>query len=181
MIERFIEDYAEKGYQAAYHLCGNVEDAKELVQDAFVKLIRTWERYDEEQPLENYFLTIMRNLYFDGLKRYEKRHCVSLDVPAGESEDSMTYAESLPDEREEQLIVALERREEAALVAAALADLVPEHRAILTMVDMQDLTYEKVAEVVDCPLGTVRSRVSRARAAFKKALLARQGQEVMER
>jgi RNA polymerase sigma-70 factor (ECF subfamily) len=56
-----------------------------------------------------------------------------------------------------------------------------EHRAILTMVDMQGLTYEDVAEVVDCPLGTVRSRVSRARAAFKKALLARQGQEVMER
>ena len=181
MIERFIEDYAEKGYQAAYHLCGNAEDAKELVQDAFVKLIRGWERYDSDQPLENYFLTILRNLYFDSLKRYERRYCVSLDVPAGEGEDSKTYAESLPDEREAGILESLERKEAGDAVRLALAELNAEHRAILTMVDMQGLTYEDVAEVVDCPLGTVRSRVSRARAAFKKALLARQGQEVMER
>ena len=61
----------------------------------------------------------------------------------------------------------------------ALPLLPPEHRAVLTLGDMEGLGYEELAEVLDCPLGTVRSRLFRARAAFKKVLL-RQGREVLE-
>lgn len=180
MIERFIEEYSEQAFKVAYHLSGDVEEAKELVQDAFVKLIGHWEQYDREQPLENYFLTILRNLYFDGQKRYERRHTVSLDVPAGESEDSLSFAEALPDEAELQALERLEKQEDSQLVLAALKDLSRKQRAIVTLCDIQGLTYEQAAEVIDCPLNTVRSRLFRARAALKKALLARQGQGVME-
>ena len=172
MIERFVEDYSEKGYQAAYHLCGNVEEAKELVQEAFVKLIRTWERYDSRQPLENWFLTILRNIYFDGLKKYERRCGVSLDAPVPGLDRTESFADCLKDETELPLLERLERQEEAQLVQRALKALTPEHRAILTMIDLQGLDYDKVAAVVDCPLGTVRSRLSRARAALKRELLA---------
>lgn len=176
MIERFIEEYSQRGYDFAYHLCGNAEDAKELVQEAFVRLISKWEHYDSDQPLENWFLTIVRNLYFDGLKRYERRHSVSLDNPLG-AEDGTSFADHL-DGREMPLLERLERQEAAETVRRALAAIRAEHRAILTMFDIEGFSYEQIAAVIDCPLGTVRSRLSRARAAFKKELL-EQGQEVI--
>ena len=178
MIERFVEQYSEKGFQFAYHLCGNAEEAKELVQEAFTRLIAKWESYDSSQPLENWFLSILRNAYFDGLRRYERRSCVSLDGVAPDA-GGKSFADVLADAGEQPLLERLERREAAATVQRALASLTAEHRAILTLGDMEGLSYEQLAEVLDCPLGTIRSRLYRARAAFKKALLA-QGQGVLE-
>ena len=177
MLERFIEDYAEKGYQVAFRLCGNAEEAKELAQEAFTKLITTWEHYDAAQPLENWFLTILRNLYYDGVRRYDRRHCVPLDAPIGD--DGPSFADVLMDHGEEPLLRSLERRESAAAVREALKALSAEHRAILTLGDMEGLAYEELAGALGCPLGTVRSRLFRARAAFKKALLM-QGKEVLD-
>ena len=177
MIERFVEDYADRGFQFALHLCGNVEEAKELVQEAFVRAIDKWETYDSTQPLENWFLTILRNLYFDGLRRYERRHGLSLDAPHPDS--GRAFSEVLADRAEEPLLVRLERQEASEAVLAALERLSPEHRAVLTLGDMEGLGYEELASVLDCPLGTVRSRLFRARAAFKKALLS-QGEGVIE-
>ena len=178
MIERFVEQYADKGYQFAFHLCGNPEDAKELVQEAFVRVIAKWETYNSEQPLENWFLSILRNLYFDGLRRYERRRAVSLDAPVPDHEGE-SFADLLVDTREEGLLGRLERQEASCQVQRALAALSPEHRAILTLIDVDGLGYEQVTEVLDCPLGTVRSRISRARDALKRALLT-QGEEVLE-
>lgn len=170
MIEGFIRQYSERAYQFAYGLCGNAEDAKELVQEAFCRLIARWDQYDSSQPLENWFLTILRNLYYDSLKRYERRHGTSLDARFGAEEDSPTLADTLADGRDEPFLAALERQEAAQRVRAVLAGLRPEHSAILALADMQALTYEEIAAVLDCPLGTVRSRLSRARAAFRRAM-----------
>jgi RNA polymerase sigma-70 factor (ECF subfamily) len=180
MIERFVEDYADKAFVFAYSLCGNAEEAKELVQESFYRLIKGWEQYDQAQPLENWYLTILRNLYFDSQKRYERHHQVSLDVPAG-GPQAMDYAESLPDEAELTIVERLEKLEDTRAVQRALASLSREHRAILTMTDLQGMTYERAAEVLDCPLGTIRSRMNRARRALKKALVAELGTEVVER
>ena len=175
-MERIIEQYSERGFQFAYHLCGNAEEAKELGQEAFVRLISRWQTYDETQPVENWFLTILRNVYFDSVRRYERRHGVSLDAVLADP-DGESFADRIADKNEEPLLRRLERQETADAVRRALAALTPEHRAILTLCDMQGLSYEKLTSVMDCPLGTVRSRLNRARAAFKKALLA-QDQEV---
>ncbi|MDE2040524.1 MAG: sigma-70 family RNA polymerase sigma factor [Elusimicrobia bacterium] len=172
MIERFVRDYSDKAYQAAYHLCGDVEQAKELVQEAFVKLMRTWERYDQEQPLENWFLTIMRNIHVDGLRRCERRRSVSLDAPVPWLEEGSSFADCLQDSALPPLLERLERQEEGRLVRQALARLSPEHRSVMTLVDLEGLDYGRVAEVLDCPVGTVRSRLSRARAALKREVLA---------
>jgi RNA polymerase sigma-70 factor (ECF subfamily) len=173
MLERFIQEYSERGFQFAYHLCGNAEEAKELVQEAFFRVIRRWDSYDPSQPLENWFLTILRNVFYDGVKRYERRHGVSLDAPIRDAsgEPAASLSEVLADGREEALLERLEREEERDQVRLALEALSPDHKAVLTLCDMQGMSYEEVSAVLDCPLGTVRSRVSRARAAFKECLL----------
>lgn len=174
MIERFIEQYSEQAYSFAYHLTGNQEDAKELVQEAFVRMISRWEQVDHEQRLESWFMTILKNLYFDSVRKFEKRQGVSLDAPFGDEQES--WSERLAD-REEAVLDRLERKEGGAAIQRALKALTPEHRAILLLSARDGLGYEEIAETLDCPLGTVRSRLNRARAAFQRALIA-EGQEV---
>jgi len=164
-LERFVQDHAEKAFSFAYKLSGNVEDAKELVQEAFVRVMRRWDRFEDGQPVESYFLSILRNLYFDGLKKYEKRYGCSL----AEGEELEDLSDRLSD-GEPEALEALDQRESQARINAAYDALSPEHRAILALSDVQGLSYEEIAAVLDCPGGTVRSRLSRARRAFKENL-----------
>ena len=167
-----MADYSEKGYQFAYGLCGNGEEAKELVQEAFCRVFRSWDRYDPSHPLEAWFLSILRNVYVDSVKRYERRYGISLDAPVSqEREDGASFAESLADRREEAVLDRLSREKMIAEVRQAMESLTTEHKAILTLCDLEGLSYEAIGEVLGCPLGTVRSRINRARAALKKAVL----------
>lgn len=170
-LERFIKDYSERGYRFAWRLSGNEEDAKELVQEAFLRAIKAWDQYDSSKPLEAWFLTILRHVYVDGVKRYDRRNSVSLDAPLSGEMEGMTFADALPDAREEAMLSRLERREASEEVQAVLAGLSLEHRTILTLCDMQGLSYEEICRVLDAPLGTVRSRINRARAAFKRRMM----------
>lgn len=179
MLESFIRDYSDKAYQFAFRLSGNAEEAKELVQEAFYRAINKWDQYDESQPLEAWFLTILRNLYYDGLKRYERRCGLSLDAPLADTEgETLTLGDSLAAE-EEGLLERLERDETGQVVRAALETLSADQRAVIDLADGQGLSYEEIACVLDCPAGTVRSRLNRARSNLRKALLAR-GSEVIQ-
>lgn len=168
MIERFIREYSERAFQFAYHLCGNAEDAHELVQEAFFRVIRHWSRYDASQPLENWFLTILKNVYYDGFKKWG-RSFASLDAEISSDGEGATFADSIAD-GEEDLQRSLERKETVDAVSDIMETLKPEYRAILMLSDMQGLNYQQIAAVLDCPAGTVRSRLCRARAAFKKIM-----------
>jgi RNA polymerase sigma-70 factor (ECF subfamily) len=171
-MEQLVTAHAEHGYHFAYQLCGNTEEAKELVQEAFYRVFRSWDSYDSSQPLEAWFLSILRNVYVDHARSAERRHGVHLDaVLLPDHEDGCTLADSLADRGEEAVLDRLARESELAEVQRALKGLKTEYQAIITLFDVQGLGYEQIAEALDCPLGTVRSRLNRARAALKKAVL----------
>lgn len=170
-LERFIKDYSERAYRFAWRLCGNQEEAKEVVQEAFLRAIKAWGRYDPSKPLESWFLTILRHVYLDGVRSYERRNGVSLDAPLSNGEEGLTFADALPDAREEAILSRLERKEASREVQAVLESLCAEHRVVLSLCDMQGLSYEEIGKVLNAPLGTVRSRINRARAAFKRKMI----------
>jgi RNA polymerase sigma-70 factor, ECF subfamily len=169
-LEAFVDQYADRGYDFALTLAGNPEEAKELVQEAFVRAFERWPQYDPHQSFEGWFIGILKNLYRDGLRRYERRHGVSLDAPLEGREDG-AFADLLADARDESALVRLERRAASEEVRDALEGLSPEHRAILSLSDMQGLSYEELAEALGCPMGTIRSRLARARKAFRKRMI----------
>lgn len=177
LLESFIEEYADKAYAIAYRLCGREDEARELSQEAFLKLIRNWDSYDPAQPLENWFLVLIRNVYYDSLRQRERRQVLSLDAP-GEADSGGSPLADIMADGEEGLEERLGRRLLGKQVRQALRSLVPQHRALLTMIDLQGLRYEDAAAALDCPLNTVRSGVSRAREKLKLALIARMGEEV---
>ena len=167
-LERFVEKFGDHAYSFAFSLCGNEEDARELVQNAFVKIFDKAESFDASQSLESWYMTVLKNLFLDGTRRWERKRGVSLDEPLG---DGLTVADSVPDVREEALLDRLERAEEAERVQRALAGLTKDSRAVLTLIDANGLGYEEAARALGWPLGTVRSRVSRARASLRARLL----------
>lgn len=172
-LERFVDEYADRAYGFAYGLCGNEPDARELVQEAFVRVFDKADLYDESQSLETWFLTVLKNLFRDSRRRWERKSRVSLDSPLGES--GLTVADALPDTREEALLERLEREENGARVRAALESLGPETRAVLVLVDMEGAGYEEAAAALEVPLGTVRSRLFRGRETLRRHLLEMEG------
>ena len=167
-FEAFGKEYGERAFQFAYRLSGNIEEAKDLVQEAFYRVLKNWDRYDRSRTLDAWFFTILRNVFLDGRKRYERRHAVSLERPVRESDgESSRLEDVLPDE-EEAVLAQLERKESAQAVRATLDRLAYDHRVALTLCDMEAMSYEEMSQVLDIPVGTVRSRINRARSAFRK-------------
>ncbi|OGR99813.1 MAG: hypothetical protein A2V88_14845 [Elusimicrobia bacterium RBG_16_66_12] len=170
-LERFVEQYADKAYWFAFGLSRNEPDARELVQAAFVKLFDCVDAYDPGLgTLENWFLTILRNIHLDFVRRAERRHGISLDMPILGME-GLTVADTLPDRRDQALLDRLERNETGERVRAAMEELTPMLREVLILVDMEGLRYEQVADMLGCPLNTIRSRIVRARLTLKERLL----------
>lgn len=179
MIEKFIEEFADRAYQFAFRLCGSAEEAKELVQEAFYRVIRKWDQYDESQPLESWFLAILRNVYYDGLRRHDRKMALPLDAQVETTAEGeiLSFSDVVARDGEESVLDRMVREENAAEVRAALAALSAEHRGVILLSDLEGLGYGEIAAVLDCPEGTVRSRLCRARAALRRELVKR-GSEV---
>src|ERR1039458_5060143 len=92
-LERFVDEFGDHAYSFAFALCGNETDAKELVQNAFVKIFDKAERFDSSLSLESWYMTVLKNLFLDGTRRWDRKRSVSLDEIG---DDGLTVADSLP-------------------------------------------------------------------------------------
>lgn len=166
---RFVSGYGERAYRAAYALTGNAEEAREAVQEAFYRILLHWRRFDPGRSLEGWFSAVLRNVFYDRRRGESRRKELPLDAP-GPAEGGAAFSELLP-AQEEAVLERLQRDERQAGVRRALAALPEGHRAVLVLCDVEGLSYDAIGRVLELPAGTVRSRLSRARAAFRRALL----------
>lgn len=161
ILESFMRDSGGKAYAFAHGLVGNHEDASELVQETLYRVARAWDRYEQSKPLEAWFFVVLRNAFIDSRRRVERKSGVSLDRPL-DGEEGITWAEVLPDDSE-SIQVRLEREESAKSVRRALKGLKKNLRSALTLCDLQGERYDAIARSLGVSIGTVRSRVFRAR------------------
>ncbi len=171
-FEDFVREYGDRAYRCAYRLCGDTEEAKDLVQEAFTRVLGRWDRYDSSQPLDAWFFTILRHVFIDDRRRCGRTRVVSLETrsAAADPEEGATLLQTLAD-GEEAVLERIEREDSAAAVREALKALSREHREVLTLCDMEGCSYEEIAQVLGVAVGTVRSRVSRARDALRRRLM----------
>ena len=149
---------ADRLKRLALHLCGASDEAEDLVQEGFVRALA--HRADLRDPSKAvpWLMSIVRSVFLDRYRRTQNQrllleHDATLSAPSvGNLEDEILRA-GIGDE-----------------VAAALANLPEEWRTSLLLCDVDELSYEEIAEVLDCPVGTVRSRISRARLRMLAAL-----------
>lgn len=150
-------------YLFALQLLGNPDDAMDVAQEALLRLFATLPRFDPERPLKPWLLSIVRNQARDLWRRRKVRRADSLDDDRRDLSRELadTAADPERDARREEL-----RRQ----VWRALSGLPPKLKEILVLRDYHDLTYAEIAAVLKIPLGTVMSRLHRARAELRRQL-----------
>lgn len=154
--------HEKKVYNLALRICGNAEDASDAAQEAFLSAWKGLPNFRGEAGFSTWLYRLASNAAIDLLRRNKnQRGEVSLDnEDAGI--DPVNYDPS-PQEQAE----SAELRE---AVAAGLAQLSEDHRQALVLREMQELSYEEISEALGVDLGTVKSRISRARGALRKIL-----------
>ncbi len=157
--EEIVRDHSARVYRLAYRLTGNAHDAEDLTQDVFIRVFRSLHRF-QPGTFEGWLHRITTNLFLDGARRRQK---IRFDGLAEGSDDRL--ASSWPNPSQQLDDADLDHD-----VAAALAALAPTFRAAVVLCDIEGLTYEEIAEVLDLKIGTVRSRIHRGRAQLREAL-----------
>ena len=148
----------------ALSLTHNTDEAEDLVQETIIRALRGFESFRAEGPIRAWLLTILRNLFINGYRtRARAPRAVSLD--ALEHPDPVTPRDPGP----ERLVFS--RLENEALTEA-VAKLPDEYREALVLSDVQGMTYVEISERLGVPIGTVRSRLSRARNRVRRSLFA---------
>ena len=169
-FETLVREHQTRVYNLALRMTGNEEDALDISQETFLKAWRTLGKYRGDCSLGSWLYRIASNLSIDLLRKNKRRQTekvVSLDDP-GEDDRPL----ELPDLREEPQTI-LEREENRRAVWECLEKLPEEQKIILVLRDVNGLSYEEIAASMGLELGTVKSRIFRAREKLANLLLDR--------
>ncbi len=158
--------YQDRLYNAVLRVTDNPDDALDVVQDAFVNAYQSLKSFKGDAEFYTWLYRIAFNTAVS-LKR-KKRALVSLD--AGRDSENGSGVEPEDHCEDTRPGVALQRSEEEALLQAALNRVSAEHRIVLVLKDIEGMKYEEIAEVLGVPIGTIRSRLHRARLELREVL-----------
>lgn len=167
-----IERYQVRIFSVCVRMVRDRELASDLTQDAFIKIIKGLDSFDERAKLSTWVYRVTMNVCLSKLRSEKLRRHASLEsLGAGPGRDEGRRPDlGFAQEREPGAESGVEEDEDRRRVVAALDVLSEEHRAILVLRDGRGLEYEQIAEALDIPIGTVRSRLFRARAALRQAM-----------
>ncbi|HYM81811.1 MAG TPA: sigma-70 family RNA polymerase sigma factor [Candidatus Limnocylindria bacterium] len=162
-----VRRYQRAVYRVAYALTRNASDADDLAQEAFVRAFQALKRFRAGEPLYPWLSRITTNLAYSLFRRRKRRPETPLE-PLVEAGMQWGVHDDPAD--------AAADEEHRRHLRAAFAELKPEHQAVLVLRAIEDQSYEEIAQSLGVPIGTVMSRLSRARAELKQRLRARTGE-----
>lgn len=169
-FNQIILHYQGMAYNVAYRIVGDADSAADATQDAFVKAFQRIDQY-RGGSFKAWLLRIVTNTCYDVLRARKRRPTSSLE--SEEEDDDPDYDVRLVDhaERPESYVI---RQELAGVIQAAIEQLPADQRATLVLADIEGLDYQEIADAMGTALGTVKSRLSRARAKLRDLLLAQE-------
>ena len=156
-VQRLVDEHYVALYRYAYRLCGSAVDAEDLTQEAFCKAQLNLGQLRDPGRAKPWLFSILRNAYLHRVRADRAQPCVSLE---GVGDVAEPLPESLPDVDPERL-------------QQALTDLPEAFRTPIILFYFEDFTYRDIAEQMDLPIGTVMSRLARAKVYLRSRLLAR--------
>lgn len=165
--EAIVQQYARHVYNIAYRMTGNDADARDLSQEAFVRVYRALRRVEPGTPLESWLYRIVSNLYIDVLRRRPRTRVESLDAPLPTPRGDLLR--EIPDAAANPEAI-FEREQIDEAIQRALGLLSPELRIVVVLSDIEGQSYEEIAASLRVPLGTVKSRLHRARVSLQRRL-----------
>jgi len=166
-FDRLVEATYAMAYATAYRLTGDVDAAADATQDAYVRAYASLHTFRGSSSFSTWLYRIVVNVSLDILRRRVR------------APEPLTVATDDDEERELDIVdgsadphAQAERRERQAVVLRALQRISDDHRAVLVLFDLNGLAYEEIARILGIPLGTVKSRLNRARLALREAMQA---------
>jgi len=161
LFEELAQRHYRQAYNVAYRITSSRLEAEDLTQEAMVRAYQCFHRYRRDLPFTNWLYRIMVNLHIDRLRRRPKARIESTDALPGFIE--------LPAHGNDPVDLVLDQMVDRRL-QQALADLPPDFRTAVVLCDIEGLSYEEIAEVMACSIGTIRSRIHRGRNRVRKLL-----------
>jgi RNA polymerase sigma-70 factor (ECF subfamily) len=165
-----VQRYQDRLYNVAFRLVGNAEDAEDAVQEAFLHAYRALPRF---KGGAQFFTWLYRIAVNGAISTRRKRRLLARTASRSASQPQREPLETGDQAHPGH---ALEQHEQGRRVHEALGQLSPEHRAVLVLKDMEGHKYEAMATILGVPVGTIRSRLHRARLEFR-AILAKQARD----
>jgi RNA polymerase sigma-70 factor (ECF subfamily) len=164
-FDALVRRHETRALSLAYRMLGDLDAAHDAAQEAFVAAWRSLGKFQEQSTFSTWLYRILHNACLDSLRRRGRRGEVSLDE--GNDEER-----AIPEPADPGLGPdgEAERGETRDLVHRALVRLSPHHRELLILFDIEGMSYEEICKVVGLPMGTVKSRLNRARHALRHQL-----------
>lgn len=173
-LGRLLETYQGRLYHVVLRMVGNRDDAVELTQEAMVKIITHIGRFDGRASISTWMTRIAMNLAISHLRKKRVRRAASLESSAwGDASpdgQAATLRQQLEDRREPSPARSVQQSEMLKHLRTAMGRLDTDLRAVLVLRDIDELDYGNIAEVLSVPLGTVKSRLFRARLALRREM-----------
>jgi RNA polymerase sigma-70 factor (ECF subfamily) len=172
-FEELVLGYQSKVYALTYRYMGNEEDAYDMFQETFIKAYRSLPTFKGKSSFGTWIYRIASNVCLDELRRRKRRiPTLSLDEPATTLDGNELEVEIADTSYSADLLY--EQKELSSSIQEVLNQMKNEHKTAIILRDMLDLSYEEMAKVLGCSIGTVKSRLSRARNILKEKLLKRE-------
>lgn len=159
-LEVLVERYKLKIINFVYRMVGDLDQAEDIAQEVFIRVYRHRERYQPIAKFSTWLYTIAANLAKSELRRRSIFNPISLTRLKGERLSSIKKG---PDK-------ALLEKELGQKIQEGIEKLKPKYRVPLILRDIEGLSYAEISQIVDCPLGTVKSRINRARLQLRERL-----------
>ena len=153
--EQIVRQYWRKVFNVAYKFVGKHDEAEDLTQDIFLKIFKSLNTFDRRANFQTWLISVSRNLCIDHYRSVRKeRETIDRDIDANELS---------PLSRDPGPVAALEQQDRVQLLKEAMASLPDTLRTAVLMRDIQELSYQEIADTLRLPEGTVKSRINRGR------------------
>lgn len=159
-FERLITEHQKRIFNVAYRMLGNLEDANDVTQETLVKAYRGIANFKEESSFSTWLYRIVNNACIDFIRKNRKTNIIYLDREYETEEGSYKIQLGNNEDTPEQL---LEKKEVQKLIHESINELGYDHKKIIILRDIEHFSYKEIAQILDCPEGTIKSRISRAR------------------
>ena len=176
-FEQLLFRYEKKVYAIAYKYMGNAEDASDLAQEALIKAYQSIGTFRGESSFGTWIGRITANKCLDELRKRKKMQTTSLDEEVNLEEGSVQKEIASEADTPEQHTIRQETVHYVQQKLQKLNQMKEEYRMVLVLRELEGHSYEDIADMLNCSLGTVKSRISRARNYLKELVLADQQKE----
>jgi RNA polymerase sigma-70 factor (ECF subfamily) len=169
-FEILYRRYEKPVFDLIYRMVMNASEAESLCQETFYRIVRSRKKYMPMAQFKTWLFQIAINLCRDSRRRMKHRSHLSLNSPLTSNNPESLELQEIISDPAPDITEQVESEELESIVKGAIASLSEDEHLVLNLKEYQGMTYEEIAEILDCPIGTLKSLNHRAREKLKRIL-----------